>query len=155
MNSVEGDISALLVGRHISTQGVIGAKMEKGVVSDLFKALIPVGTVEAVRQEYQVFRSAGGDYLVFSPSSRGTSSFHMTVIGAEKVEALAAAVGKHGVTTGSLMKDGKLEEEFGPGDKVATRFDMLIGLYVLTAMGRVEMEKEGRNLVFRRKEEGA
>ncbi len=125
--------------------------MEKGGVSDLFRALVHLGTVEAVRQEYQVFRTAGGDYLVFSPSSRGTSSFHMTMVGAAKVEALHRRVGKQGVTTGSLMKDGKLEEAFGPSNKVETRFDLLMGLYVLTAMGKVEMEKEGRNLVFRRK----
>jgi hypothetical protein len=129
--------------------------MERRGVSDLFRALVPVGTVEAVRQEYEVFRTAGGDYLVFSPSSRGTSSFHMTMIDAAKVEALAKVVGRQGVTTGSLMKDGKLEEVFGAGDKVATRFDLLIGLYVLTAMGKVEMMKEGRNLVFRKKGDGA
>ena len=129
--------------------------MERRGVSDLFRALVPVGTVEAVRQEYEVFRTAGGDYLVFSRSSRGTSSFHMTMIDAAKVEALAKVVGRQGVTTGSLMKDGKLEEVFGAGDKVATRFDLLIGLYVLTAMGKVEMMKEGRNLVFRKKGDGA
>ncbi len=125
--------------------------MKQGRVSDLFRALIPVGTVDAVRQEYQVFRAAGGDFLIFSPSSRGSSSYHMTVVDSAKVEALEKMVGRQGVTTGSLMKEGKLEEAFGPTDKVATRFDLLMGLYVLTAMGKVEMEKEGRNLVFRRK----
>jgi len=34
--------------------------MERTQVADLFRALVPVGTVEAVRQEYQVFRVAGG-----------------------------------------------------------------------------------------------
>ncbi len=128
--------------------------MEEGGISDLFRALVPVGTVNAVRQEYQVFRAAGGDFLVFSPSSRGSSSYHMTVVESAKVEALQKVVGKQGVTTGSLMKEGRLEEAFGPTDKVATRFDLLMGLYVLTAMGRVEMEKEGRNLVFSRKDDG-
>lgn len=125
--------------------------MEIGGVSDLFRALIPIGTVEAVRREYQVFRTAGGSYLVFSPSSRGTASFHMTMVEAAKVEALEKVVGKQGATTGSLMKEGKLEEEFGGEGNVATRFDLLMGLYVLTAQGKVEMTKEGRNLVFRRK----
>jgi hypothetical protein len=32
-----------------------------------------------------------------------------------------------------------------------TRFDLLMALYVLTAQGRVEMSKSGRNLVFTRK----
>jgi hypothetical protein len=122
--------------------------MEQGSVSDLFRALIPVGTVEAVRQSYQVFRAAGGDYVVFSPSSRGASSFHMTLVSAEKVDALAKVIGKGGVTTGSLMKERKLEESFGPSGGVAMRFDLLMGLYVLAAMGKLEMKKEGRNLVF-------
>ncbi len=125
--------------------------METTKVGDLFRALVPVGNVEAVRQEYEVFRTAGGDYLVFSPSSRGSSSYHMTLIGSEKVEALAGALGKDGATTGSLMKSGKLEEAFGTGGNVAMRFDVLIGLYVLTASGRADMKKEGRNLVFTRR----
>lgn len=127
--------------------------MEGSGVSDLFRALVPVGTVGAVRQEYHVFRTAGGDFLIFSPSSRGSSSYHMTVVDSAKVEALQRVVGRQGVTTGSLMKEGKLEEAFGPTEKVATRFDLLMGLYVLTAMGKVEMKKEGRNLVFSRKDD--
>jgi hypothetical protein len=125
--------------------------MDVGEVSDLFRALIPVGSVEAVRQRYEILRTSGGDYLVFSPSARGTASFHMTVVEAAKVEALEKAVGREGVTTGSLMKGGKLEETFGPAGNVATRFDLLMGLYVLTAMERLEMTKEGRNLVFRKR----
>ncbi len=125
--------------------------MPKNDVSDFFRALLPVGTVEAVRQEYQVFRSAGGDYLVFSPSSRGTLSFHMTQVPAAKVEALSAIIGKEGVTTGSLMKEKKVEEAFGSDNKVAMRFDLLICLYVLFALGKLDMKKEGRNLVFSKK----
>jgi len=128
--------------------------MEGGQVADLFRALVPVGKVEAVRQEYEVFRTAGGDYLVFNPGSRGSSSYHMTLISSSKVEALAAAMGKGGVTTGLLMKDPKLEEAFGMKDKVAMRFDILIGLYILAAMGRAEMKKEGRNLVFTKRKSG-
>ena len=116
-------------------------------VSDLFRALAPMGAIEAVRQEYQVFRTAGGDYLVFSPSSRGSSSFHMTKVSAEKVEALARVVGK-GDTTGSLMKEKKLEEAFDSGDRISMRFDILMGLYILTALGKVRMERSGRKLVF-------
>ena len=126
--------------------------MENAGVSDLFRALIPVGSVEAVRQEYQVFRTAGGDYLVFSPSSRGSSSYHMTLVQSAMVDAVAQVVGNQGATTGSLMKEPKLEEAFGPRDKVAARFDLLMSLYVLTAQGRLGMKKEGRNLVFTRTE---
>jgi len=35
------------------------------------------------------------------------------------------------------------------------RFDLLMGLYVLVAQGSVEMEKEGRSLVFRRRKADA
>ncbi len=122
--------------------------MEKAGVSDLFRALVPVGSVEAVRQEYQVFRTAGGDYLVFSPSSRGSSSYHMTLVQSAKVDAVAKVVGKQGATTGTLMKEPRLEDTFGPRNNVAARFDLLMSLYVLTAMGTLEMKKEGRNLVF-------
>ena len=129
--------------------------MGRADVSRFFTALVPVGTVEAVRQEYQVFRTAGGDFLVFSPSNRGSLSFHMAHVPATKVEALSKVVGKDAVTSGSLLKDGRLEEAFGSGDRVAMRFDLLMGLYVLVAQGSVEMEKEGRNLVFRRRREGS
>jgi len=122
--------------------------MERGSVSDLFRALTPVGTVKAVRQEYEVFRTAGGDYLVFNPSSRGSSSYHMTLVSSGKVEALEAAMGRRGVTTGSLMKDPALEVAFKADDKVAVRFDILMGLYILAASGRAEMAKVGRSLVF-------
>ncbi len=55
------------------------------------------------------------------------------------------------MTSGSLMKDEKVAEVFGEGDKAGTRFDVLMALYVLTAQGTVEMSKVGRNLVFTKK----
>ena len=122
--------------------------MERRDVGELFRALAPVGTVKAVRREYRVFRSAGGDYLVFSPSSRGGSSYHMTVVEGGRVETLARVVGREGVTTGALLKEGKVAGFSGSGDRTAARFDVLMTLYVLAAMGRVTMKKEGRNLVF-------
>lgn len=125
--------------------------MEQTDISDMFRALIHIGTVEAVRQQYHVYRAATGDYLVLSPSSRGSSSYHMTQVLSEKVEALERVIGKGGVTTGSMMKEEKLEEVFGPKENVAKRFDLLMGLYVLTALGKVEMKKSGRNLVFSRR----
>jgi len=120
-------------------------------VSNLFRALVEVGSVQAVRQEYQVFRSAGGDFLVFSPSSRGSSSFHMTRVIGEKVEALGKMLTNEGITTGSLMKDERLEEVFGSDEKVDKWFDLLMALYVLTALGKAEMKKSGRILVFSRR----
>ncbi len=117
-------------------------------VSDLFRALVEVGSVQAIRQEYQVFKSAGGDFVVFSPSSRGSSSFHMTRVPAENVEALGKMITNDGVTTGSLMKDERLEGVFGSSEKIAKRFDLLMALYVLTALGKAEMKKSGRILVF-------
>jgi hypothetical protein len=124
--------------------------MAQSDLSDLFRALVHVGTVEAVRQRYMVFRSARGDYVVFSPSSRGTQSYHMTLVPAQKVDALSKAVGKEGATTGSLMKDERLEGAFGSMDNMAARFDILMGLYVLSALGKVGMTKSGRNLVFKK-----
>jgi hypothetical protein len=129
--------------------------MRQADVSGFFQALIPVGSVEAVRQEYQVFRTAGGDFLVFSPSNRGSLSYHMTHVPALKVQALAKVIGREDVTSGSLMKDDRLEEAFGSEDRMAMRFDLLMGLYVLVAQGSVEMERDGRNLVFRRRKESA
>ena len=81
----------------------------EGGVADIFRALVPVGTVEAVRQKHEVFRTAGGDYLVISPSSRGSSSFHMASFSSARVETLAMAVRKEGATTGALMKDPRLD----------------------------------------------
>jgi len=120
----------------------------EGGVADIFRALVPLGAVEAVRQKYEVFRTAGGDYLVFSPSSRGSSSYHMTLVSSARVEALAVAMGRGGVTTTSLMNDSRLDKALGTRDKIAKRFDILIGLYVLAATGRAEMKKEGKKLVF-------
>lgn len=122
--------------------------MEHTDISEQFRALIHVGTVVAVRQEYRVFRAATGDYLVLNPSSRGSLSYFLTQVPAEKVEALAKVLGKTGATTGSLMKEPKLDEIFGAKENVAKRFDILMGLYVLTALGKAEMKKSGRNLVF-------
>jgi hypothetical protein len=39
---------------------------------------------------------------------------------------------------------------FDFGDRIAARFDVLMSLYVLSALGRVEMQKSGRSLVFRK-----
>lgn len=120
-------------------------------ISKLFAPITFLGKVEAIRQEYQVFRTAAGDYLVFSPSARGTSSYHMTKLDASKVEAVEGAVTKEGVTSGSLLKDKKVVEAFGE-EALALRFDLLMALYILTALGKAEMAKTGRNLVFTKKD---
>src|SRR6267143_2210604 len=120
-------------------------------ISGLFGALAPVGTVQAVRQVYHVFRTAEGMFVVFSPSNRGTTSYHMSLVEAEKVEAVAEVVTREGVTSGSLMKDEKVVEVFEGEDKAGTRYDVLMALYDLTAQGTVEMNKVGRNLVFTKK----
>ncbi len=74
--------------------------MEVGDISGLFGALAPVGTVQAVRQVYQVFRTAEGVFVVFSPSNRGAASFHMSMVASEKVEALAEMVTREGGDVG-------------------------------------------------------
>lgn len=121
--------------------------MESIEVADLFVAAFRVGEVRAVRQEYQVFRTASGGYVVLSPSNRGSASFHMTVVSPQKVEAVEKAMRKGKVTSGSLLKQKEVVEAFGT-DGLALRFDLLMALYVLTALGKADMEKEGRNLVF-------
>ena len=119
-------------------------------VSDLFRALTCVGAVEAVKLQYRASRTAGGDYLVFSPSGRGRLSYHLTVVSADTVDSLRG-LGKGGVTTGSLMRDERIESIFGGRDKAATRFGLLMALYVLTARGDSEMTKDGRNVLFRKR----
>ena len=111
-----------------------------------------IGPVVGVKQEYQVFRTAGGDYVVFSKSNRGSTSFHMTFVPAARVEALRQLCPKKGTTSGSLLKEKKVIEIFGTGDRAALYFEVLTTLYVLAAMSVVEVRKSGRNLVFTPKE---
>ena len=128
--------------------------MNSSDVSDLFVSAFRVGEVQAVRQEYQVFRTASGSFMVLSPSNRGRSSYHLTVVSPEEVEAVGKAVRKGSVTSGSLLKQKEVVEAFG-AEGLSLRFDLLMALYVLTALGRAEMKKEGRNLVFVSRSEDA
>ena len=121
--------------------------MKNGSVSDLFRALISLGTAEAIRQEYEVFRTAGGDYLVFSPSGRGSSPYHMTPVSTGKVEAIAAVMGTGRATASSLMEDPNLEAAFCTDDKGAKRFNVLISLYILAATGGATLFR--RSLFFK------
>lgn len=137
--------------RHIWVEPYIHGMSEtkEGGLGDLFRPLGYVGTVQAVRQGYEVYRNSGGDFLVFSPSNRGAASFHMTVVSSMKVESVAGALTKAGVTSGSLLKNEEVARAFGM-EGLALRFDLLMALYVLTALGRAKMERTGRNLVFRK-----
>jgi hypothetical protein len=76
-------------------------------------------------------------------------AYHMTRVTSTKVEALRNITAKESVTSGSLMKDQRVVGAFGEGEKVALRFDLLMALYVLTALGEVETAKSGRNLIFK------
>ncbi|MDA4131901.1 MAG: hypothetical protein OK454_02070 [Thaumarchaeota archaeon] len=107
-----------------------------------------IGPVVGVKQEYQVFRTARGDFVVFSKSNRGTTSFHMSFVPATRVEALRQMIPKKGATSGSLLKDKKVIEMFGTEDKDALYFEVLTTLYVLAGIGVVEITKSGRNLMF-------
>jgi hypothetical protein len=77
----------------------------------------------------------------------------MTVVSAEKADALQV-MGKSGVTTGPLLKDKRLDDALGQDDRAAARLNILMGLYVISAPGRAAMEKERRNLVFRKTSAG-
>jgi hypothetical protein len=107
-----------------------------------------IGPVVGVKQEYQVFRTARGDFVVFSKSNRGSTSFHMSFVPATRVEALKQMIPKKGATSGSLLKEKKVIEMFGTEDRDALYFEVLTTLYVLAGMGVVEITKSGRNLVF-------
>ncbi len=111
-----------------------------------------VGPVVGVKQEYEVFRTARGDFVVFSKSNRSSTSFHMTFVPATRVETLRQAVPKNGATSGSLLKEKRVIETFGTEDRDALYFEVLTTLYVLAAMDIVEISKLGRNLVFTPKE---
>lgn len=107
-----------------------------------------IGPVVGVKQEYQVFKTARGDYVVFSKSNRSSTSFHMTFVPATRVETLRQVIPKKGATSGSLLKEKKVIEMFGSGERDALYFEVLTTLYVLAGMGVVEISKSGRNLVF-------
>jgi hypothetical protein len=110
-----------------------------------------VGPVAGVKTEYQVFRTGRGDFVVFSKSNRSSTSFHMTFVPAARVEALRQLLPKEGATSGTLLKEKRVVEAFGAGERAALYFDVLTTLYVLAAMGRVEITKSGRNLAFKPK----
>jgi hypothetical protein len=107
-----------------------------------------VGPVSGVKQEYHVFRTARGDFVVFSKSNRGSTSFHATFVPEVRVESLRTAIPKKGTTSGSLLKEKGVAEKFGTDDKAALYFEVLTTLYVMAAMGIVEITKSGRNLLF-------
>ncbi len=77
-------------GKHIWMEAVPKAVMSEAGLPNLFRAIGCVGTVKAVMQDYQVLRTAGGEFLVFSPSNRESSSFHMTKVSGEKADALGS-----------------------------------------------------------------
>ncbi len=113
-----------------------------------FGAIAYVGTVKAVRQEYLVYRMASGDFVVFSRSSRSLSSYHMTIVPRGRAELLGRMAAKEALTSNLVLKDRRAADAFGGKDRTATRFDVLMTLYVLTAQGTLEMKKAGRSLVF-------
>ncbi len=107
-----------------------------------------VGPVAAVKQEYQVFRTGRGDFVVFSKSNRSASSYHMTFVPASRVQALRRLIPSKGATSGSLLKDKKVVTIFAGESRDTIYFEMLTTLYVLAAMGFVAISKSGRSLLF-------
>jgi len=102
-----------------------------------------IGPVVGVRQEYQVFRTGRGDYVVFSKSNRGSASFHMTFVHSARVEALRQLFPEKGTTSGSLLKERKVAEIFGTKDRAALYFEVLTTLYVLAPSGSSRSRKRG------------
>jgi hypothetical protein len=123
-------------------------------VSDLFGALAHVGTVGGGEAAVPGVQGRRGGLLGLQPQQQEESlSYHMTVVSAEKADALQV-MGKSGVTTGPLLKDKRLDDALGQDDRAAARLNILMGLYVISAPGRAAMEKERRNLVFRKTSAG-
>lgn len=107
-----------------------------------------IGPVSGTKQEYQVFRTARGDYAVFSKSNRSSMSFHMTLISARWVEELNRLIPREGTTSGTLIRQTEVTAVFGSEQRDELYFELLTTLYVLAALGRVDIGKSGRSLVF-------
>src|SRR5579863_10530691 len=75
--------------------------MSSAELGEVSGGLEYIGPVVGVKQEYHVFRTGRGDYAVFSKSNRGSASFHMTFVQAERVETLRHSIPKKGATSGS------------------------------------------------------
>ena len=122
--------------------------MSGAALREIFGGPEYIGPVLGVKQEYHIFRTGRGDYVVFSKSNRSMTSFHMTFVPESRVDALRQVVPKEGTTTGSLAKDKRVAEAFGTADKQALYFEVLTTLYILAAMNFLQVTKSGRNLVF-------
>lgn len=122
--------------------------MSGSVLREIFGGPEYVGPVRGLKQEYQVFRTPRGDYLVLSKSNRSATSFHMTFVPELRVESLRAVVPKKGTSSGALIKDKKVSDIFGVDDRDALYFEVLTTLYVLASLGAVVITKSGRNLLF-------
>lgn len=122
--------------------------MSSAELREISSGLEYVGPVVGVKQEYHVFRTGRGDYAVFSKSNRGSASFHMTFVQAERVETVSHLIPKKGATSGALLKEKEITETFRIDDNAALYFEVLTTLYVMAAMGVVEITKSGRTLLF-------
>ena len=122
--------------------------MPSSELQEILGGPLYVGPVTAVKQEYQVFRTSRGDFVVFSKSNRSATSFHMTFVPATKVEGLMGVIPKGGTTSGILLKQKKVGEIFPGESRQEVYFEVLTTLYVLAALNAVEISKSGRNLVF-------
>jgi hypothetical protein len=107
-----------------------------------------VGPVLGVKSEYHVYRTAKRDFVVFTKSNRGKTSFHVTFVAETRVEALKELVPEDGTTSGALLKDARVAEIFREDDRDALYFEVLTTLYILAALSFVEITKSGRNLLF-------
>ena len=122
--------------------------MSSPAVREIMSGPAYVGPVAGVKQEYDVYKTARGDFAVFSRSNRGSASFHVTFIPAARVAALREAIPPEGTSTGALLKDERVASTFDAEDRDVLYFEVLTSLYVLAALGDVEVTKSGRNLVF-------
>jgi hypothetical protein len=115
---------------------------------EIFGGPVYLGVVTGVKQEYHVLRTARGDYAVFSKSNRGGSSFHMTFVRASKVEFVTRLIPESGTTARSVAAERSLSKEFETDDEDSLYFEVLTTLYVIAALGAVEVRRSGRSLLF-------
>ena len=111
-------------------------------ISELFNGLRYVGQAQGDRKTYHVFDGSSG-YLVVAPTS--ARGFYLSVVEREVPEFVARRFRGERLTASSLNRKARRADLF------ADRFQSLLALYVMVALGRARKLKlrEGKAMVFR------
>jgi hypothetical protein len=111
-------------------------------ISELFNGLRYVGHAQGDRNTYHVFDGSSG-YLVVAPASAG--GFYLSVVKREVPDFVARRFSGGRLTASALNRKARRADLF------TDRFQPLLGLYVMVALGRARKLKrrEGKAMVFR------